>query len=80
MEAQGQDDGDAEDGLRGRERELLDLPGVEGQHRVAAAEEVGDGQGADEQAPLVDLRGDERGDRRTAEPAEGEHRGDDELG
>src|SRR5699024_196655 len=79
-EAQTEDESHAEETLSGREREFLDLPSVQGQTGPASAEQVSDRQGAHQQAPLVRLRQDEGADGGTAQPAQGEHGGDDERG
>jgi hypothetical protein len=63
--------------LGGGEEELFDLAGVEVQGGGAAAGEVGEGEAADEQGPLVDLAGDQGADRGGA--ADGEEDRDNEL-
>src|ERR1700687_3789806 len=80
VEPQREDHGDAHQSLGGGEQHFLDLPGVEDQRGAAAAEEVRQWEGSDEQGPLVDLRGDQRRDGGGAFAAGGEEDRDDEFG
>jgi hypothetical protein len=78
-ETQGEQRRDPEQGLRGGQQELLDLPGVRHQRRGAAASQVGDRQAADQQGPLVDLAGDQGADGIGALAVHGEQNRNDEL-
>ena len=73
------EDREAEDGLRRREDELLGLPRVQRDSAGAASDRIGDRKAADQQAPLIHLRGEQGPQRRVLVAAQGQHRRDQQL-